>query len=220
VVGGKAEMFTGIIEEVGKLKSIKREGETITLEVNAPFISRDIALGSSIAVSGVCLTVVGVKGDIFVAEMMEETAKKTKLSFLRPGELLNLERSLKLSSRLDGHIVQGHVEGVGIISRVVGDKRTKVMWIKTEEEVFRYIVPKGSVAVDGVSLTVIEIERGALSVGLIPATLESTTLGKSREGDQVNIETDILGRYIERFLHSDKEASSLTWEKLSRYGWL
>lgn len=213
-------MFTGIIEEVGKLKSIKREGETITLEVNAPFVSRDIALGSSVAVSGVCLTVVGVKGDIFVAEMMEETAKKTKLSFLRPGELLNLERSLKLSSRLDGHIVQGHVEGVGIISRVVGDKRTKVMWIKTEEEVFRYIVPKGSVAVDGVSLTVIEMEGSTFSVGLIPATLESTTLGKSREGDQVNIETDILGRYIERFLHSDKEASSLTWEKLSRYGWL
>ncbi len=213
-------MFTGIIEEVGKLKSIKREGETVTLEINAPFVSRDIALGSSVAVSGVCLTVVGVKGDIFVAEMMEETAKKTKLSFLRPGELLNLERSLKLSSRLDGHIVQGHVEGVGIISRVVGDKRTKVMWIKTEEEVFRYIVPKGSVAVDGVSLTVIEMEGSTFSVGLIPATLESTTLGKSREGDQVNIETDILGRYIERFLHSDKEASSLTWEKLSRYGWL
>ncbi|HPP37898.1 MAG TPA: riboflavin synthase, partial [Thermosynergistes sp.] len=97
---------------------------------------------------------------------------------------------------------------------------TKVMWIKTEEEVFRYIVPKGSVAVDGVSLTVIEMEGSTFSVGLIPATLESTTLGKSREGDQVNIETDILGRYIERFLHSDKEASSLTWEKLSRYGWL
>jgi len=213
-------MFTGIIEEVGKLKSIKREGETITLEVNAPFVSRDIALGSSVAVSGVCLTVVGVKGDIFVAEMMEETAKKTKLSSLRPGELLNLERSLKLSSRLDGHIVQGHVEGMGIISRVVGGKRTKVMWIKTEEEVFRYIVPKGSVAVDGVSLTVIEMEGSTFSVGLIPATLESTTLGKSREGDQVNIETDILGRYIERFLQSDKEASSLTWEKLSRYGWL
>lgn len=213
-------MFTGIIEEVGKLKSIKREGETIALEIEAPLVSKDMALGSSVAVSGACLTVVGIKGDVFIAEMMEETAKKTKLSLLCPGELLNLERSLKPSSRLDGHIVQGHVEGVGVISRVVSGKRTRVMWIKAEEEISRYVVPKGSVAVDGVSLTVIEIERGAFSVGLIPVTLESTTLGKAREGDQVNIETDILGRYIERFIRSGESGSHLTWEKLSRYGWI
>jgi riboflavin synthase len=213
-------MFTGIVEEIGRLKSIRREGETITLEVEAPLVSKDMALGSSVAVSGACLTVVGIRGGIFIAEMMEETAKKTKLSFLRPGELLNLERSLKPSSRLDGHIVQGHVEGVGVISKVASGKRTKTMWIKTEEEISRYIVPKGSIAVDGVSLTVIEIEGSTFSVGLIPATLESTTLGKAREGDQVNIETDILGRYIERFLHSSESGSHLTWEKLSRYGWI
>ncbi|WP_198471066.1 riboflavin synthase [Acetomicrobium sp. S15 = DSM 107314] len=213
-------MFTGIVEEIGKLKSIRREGETITLEVEAPLVSKDMALGSSVAVSGACLTVVGIRGGIFIAEMMEETAKKTKLSFLRPGDLLNLERSLKPSSRLDGHIVQGHVEGVGVISKVASGKRTKTMWIKTEEEISRYIVPKGSIAVDGVSLTVIEIEGSTFSVGLIPATLESTTLGKAREGDQVNIETDILGRYIERFLHSSESGSHLTWEKLSRYGWI
>jgi riboflavin synthase len=213
-------MFTGIVEEIGRLKSIRREGETITLEVEAPLVSKDMALGSSVAVSGACLTVVGIRGGIFIAEMMEETAKKTKLSFLRPGDLLNLERSLKPSSRLDGHIVQGHVEGVGVISKVASGKRTKTMWIKTEEEISRYIVPKGSIAVDGVSLTVIEIEGSTFSVGLIPATLESTTLGKAREGDQVNIETDILGRYIERFLHSSESGSHLTWEKLSRYGWI
>jgi riboflavin synthase len=213
-------MFTGIVEEIGRLKSIRREGETITLDVEAPLVSKDMALGSSVAVSGACLTVVGIRGGIFIAEMMEETAKKTKLSFLRPGDLLNLERSLKPSSRLDGHIVQGHVEGVGVISKVASGKRTKTMWIKTEEEISRYIVPKGSIAVDGVSLTVIEIEGSTFSVGLIPATLESTTLGKAREGDQVNIETDILGRYIERFLHSSESGSHLTWEKLSRYGWI
>lgn len=213
-------MFTGIVEEMGKLKSIKHEAETVVLEIEAHLVSKDMAPGSSIAVSGACLTVVEVKGDVFVAEMMEETKKKTKLSSARPGELLNLERSLKPSSRLDGHIMQGHVEGVGTVFSIMGGKNTKVMWIKVERDLMRYIVPKGSIAVDGVSLTVIEIKGDAFSVGLIPTTLKNTALGKAKEGDLVNIETDILGRYIEHFLHADEKTPSITWEKLSRYGWL
>lgn len=186
-------MFTGIVEELGQVVDVT--GTRIT--VRGPLVTSDATYGASIAVNGCCLTVTDLAGDTFVADVMAETFKRTSVGALRPGDPVNLERPMKADGRFGGHVVQGHVDGTGTI-----DERTSegVVRIAIGEGLARYVVEKGSVAVDGVSLTVVEAGDAHFTVSLIPATLELTTLGRKGSGDPVNIEVDVLAKYVERLL--------------------
>lgn len=217
-------MFTGLVETIGIVLSLDRRGDVTNLTIEAPEISGELALNESVSVSGACLSVVKRERSCFVAEMMGETVTVTKLGFLKPFDKVNLERALKVGDRLGGHIVLGHVEGVGFVSGISRKTETIVLRLKADPSLIRYILPKGSIAVDGVSLTVIDVEENLFTVGVIPSTLKLTTLGDLKVGDMVNLETDIIGKYIERFLRgplssSGERQNDLTWEKLARYGW-
>jgi riboflavin synthase len=186
--------------------------------------------GDSVAVAGVCLTVTEIKGDVFYTQMMSETLRSTKLGDISAGGRVNLERPLRADGRLDGHIVLGHVDDVGHIARIENAGLSRKLWVSVSGEISWGIAPKGSIAVDGVSLTVVNSLDGEFSVGLIPATLEATTLGTLSPGDPVNIEIDVVARYIARMTgfgpqmdpspRGKNGKNSLNWEKLSEYGWL
>jgi riboflavin synthase len=201
-------MFTGLVEAVGTVRDIRATGRVFRVSVECPEIASELVFGQSVAVSGACLTVVETRGreNAFDVEMMPETAERTCFSSLSRGSRVNLERAVALGGRLDGHLVLGHVDGTATLEKLSGSDSAKTAWFRTERNVARYIVEKGSVAIDGVSLTVIDVntsagaERAVFSVGLIPATLESCTLGRLRPGDKVNVETDIIGKYVERLL--------------------
>jgi riboflavin synthase len=186
-------VFTGIVEELGSVVEVT----DTRLVVRGPLVTSDATYGASIAVNGCCLTVTDLDGDTFGADVMVETFKKTSLGALAPGDPVNLERPVKADGRLGGHVVQGHVDGTGTISAREADG---VVRIAVGDDLARYVVAKGSVAVDGVSLTVVEAGENEFTVSLIPATLELTTLGHKREGAAVNIEVDVLAKYVERLL--------------------
>ena len=171
------------------------------------------------AVSGACLSVVALHGDVFDVEMMPETAERTWFADLRQGTLVNLERAMALGDRLDGHLVLGHVDGTAVLKRLSGTERTRVACFGAETLLLRGFVPKGSVAIDGVSLTVIGVSASDFSVGLIPTTLESCTLGRMAVGTVVNLETDILGKYVERLLGSRGSGMRLSMEELRDLGY-
>ncbi len=193
-------MFTGIVEELGEVTGLARSGGAGVLAVRAPTVTEDVKDGDSISVNGVCLTVIGVDGDTFRADVMAETFTRSALAALAPGDPVNLERSVPVHGRLGGHIVQGHVDGTGrIASRTPGDAWETVR-ITLPDGLARYVVEKGSVAVDGVSLTVVEVTDEDFTVGLIPTTLARTTLGHKQPGDPVNLEVDVLAKYVERLL--------------------
>jgi riboflavin synthase len=198
-------MFTGIVEERGEVVALAARGEAATLTVAGPLVTADSAHGDSIAVNGVCLTVTTVEGGSFTADVMAETLARTTLGGLVPGAPVNLERPLSLGGRLGGHLVQGHVDAVGtIMSRRPGD-HTDVVRISLPSSLARYVVTKGSIAVDGVSLTVSAVGGGGagpawFEVSLIPATLALTTLGTVQPGSGVNLEVDVIGKYVERLL--------------------
>ncbi|MDO5041189.1 MAG: riboflavin synthase [Peptoniphilus sp.] len=201
-------MFTGIIEEVGVLKSIKKESDLYTLEIVAEKVLEGTKCGDSIATNGVCLTVTELGNNFYKAEVMVETINSTNFESLKKGEKLNLERALCPSSRLDGHIVQGHVDGVGEITNIINNNREVVYRIKFEGDNFKYIVAKGSIALDGISLTVSRVGRNFFEVSIIPTTISETALSSKKVGDRINIETDIIGRYVYSFLdHKDKKQS-------------
>lgn len=187
-------MFTGIVEAMGKVAS--RKG--LRLEVATPF--PDLGAGESIAVNGVCVTVTSVAGGAFFADLSPETVRRSNLGRLSAGDEVNLERPLRAGGRLGGHFVQGHVDGVGWISRLEENGDSVEMWIEAPAVLGRYLVEKGSVAVEGVSLTVAALDGPAFAVALIPFTLQATTLGKRTKGDGVNIEVDMLAKYVERLL--------------------
>ena len=185
-------MFTGIVEELGSVVSVT----DTRLVVRGPVVTSDAAYGASIAVNGCCLTVTDLDGDTFGADVMAETFKRTSLGALRPGDPVNLERPVRADGRLGGHVVQGHVDGTGrITSHAEG-----VVRVTIDETLAKYVVEKGSVAVDGISLTVVEAADTSFTVSLIPATLELTTLGHKGRGEIVNIEVDVLAKYVERLL--------------------
>jgi len=186
-------MFTGIVEELGEVVEVT----DTRLTVRGPLVTSDAAYGASIAVNGCCLTVTDLADDVFGADVMAETFKRTSLGALQPGDPVNLERPMKADGRFGGHVVQGHVDGTGAID---GRSDDGVVRIGVPEDLARYIVEKGSVAIDGVSLTVVEAGDAHLTVSLIPATLELTTLGRKGPGDPVNIEVDVLAKYVERLL--------------------
>ena len=210
-------MFTGIIENVGVVKDIARRGEDALLAVSTSMGLDDVRVGDSVAVSGACLTVVTVAKNGFSADVSAETLAKTTLKELRIGDRVNLERALTLSTPMGGHFVLGHVDCVGDIRERKERSNSVIFGVEIGEEVGRYIVQKGSIAVDGISLTVNQYEKSRFYVNIIPHTARETTLGFKKAGDRVNVETDILGKYVERFVHPDR---GIDEDFLSRHGFL
>ncbi|MFF0316088.1 riboflavin synthase [Micromonospora sp. NPDC005252] len=194
-------MFTGIVEELGEIVRVTATaGDSALVVVRGPLVTSDARHGDSIAVNGVCLTVVDAADGIFTADVMGETLRRSALGALRPGDPVNLERAAALGSRLGGHLVQGHVDGVGeLISREPAEQWETVRF-RLPAALARYVVEKGSITIDGVSLTVAEVGADEFAVGLIPTTLKLTTLGAKGVGDPVNLEVDVLAKYVERLL--------------------
>ena len=193
-------MFTGIVEELGTIVAIEPLSDASRLTVRGPLVTCDARPGDSIAVNGVCLTVVTVADGTFLADVMDETLRHSSLGSLQPGSQVNLERPVTLSARLGGHLVQGHVDGVArIVAREPSD-HWEVVRVELPADLARYVVHKGSVTVDGISLTVAALADDTFDVSLIPTTLELTTLGRKRPGDLVNLEVDVIAKYVERLL--------------------
>jgi riboflavin synthase len=220
-------MFTGIIESVGRVTAIEREGEAIRLTIAAGKVAEDVALGDSVAINGVCLTVTGFQPPHITFDAVYETMRKTTLGSLRVGDGVNLERALAVGGRLGGHIVQGHVDGTGRIASIRPVGNSWFVYVDAAPELMRYIVTKGSVAVDGISLTVAEAEDRTFALSIIPHTWDHTTLHDKRAGDPVNIECDILGKYVEKMLGgyiagADRtaERGGVTMDLLARSGYV
>ena len=193
-------MFTGIIEEIGTVKGVKRGNRSVVLEVQAKKELEDLKVGDSIATNGVCLTVTSFTGSVFCADVMPETMQRSNLGELRAGDRVNLERALTLNGRLGGHIVSGHIDGTG---KIVGrEKDENAIWISvaTSGELLRYIVDKGSITIDGISLTVVSVNDAGFTVSIIPHTQDETTLVKKKIGDTVNLENDVIAKYVEKLM--------------------
>lgn len=193
-------MFTGLVEELGKVKRIERGVKSVRLTVSAQKVTSDVKLGDSIAVNGACLTVVEYTSAYFTADVMPETVARTALAALQPGDTVNLERTLRVGDRLGGHIVSGHIDGVGTITVKEHNDNAVIVRIQTCSEVMRYIVEKGSVAIDGTSLTVVDYGSDWFTVSLIPHTAKMTTVGLKKTGEIVNLEADMIGKYVEKLL--------------------
>lgn len=210
-------MFTGIIEEMGSVKALRREAGSARLTISASTVLGSTALGDSICVNGVCLTVVDMGRSEFSADVANETLKVTDLGELKDGQKVNLERALQLSARIGGHLVTGHVDAVGRIKEKRQEGNSWRVFIEAPETALRYIIKKGSVAVDGISLTVADVDRTGFSIAMIPHTAKLTTLGFKSAGDSVNLETDIIGKYVERLL-SGRVEGGLNLEFLKGHG--
>jgi riboflavin synthase len=193
-------MFTGIVEELGTVAGIEDQGDALRLTVRATTALEDASLGDSIAVNGCCLTIAATDGDTWTADVMQETLDMTSLAGVAPGDRVNLERAVTADKRLGGHIVQGHVDGVGIVVRRQPSEHWEVVEVSLPADLARYVVPKGSITVDGVSLTVVDVGPESFTVSLIPETLARTTLGTRGPGDRVNLETDVIARHVEKLM--------------------
>lgn len=201
-------MFTGLVAELGTVMELKQLKQSYNITVKAQKVLENLKIGDSIAVNGACLTVVKISGSAFTADIMPETVKLTNLRNLKSGDKVNLERTLKLSDGLDGHIVSGHVEGIGVIMSKKAQGIAEIVTVKTPPQLLKYIIKKGSIAIDGISLTVTEVTGSAFSVSLIPHTAKETTLGFKKSGDEVNLETDIIGKYVEHLLNFKTSAGA------------
>ncbi len=197
-------MFTGIIQAMGAVKRLTRKGDDGELTLATPWDMKELNIGDSIAVNGACLTVTAKKEREFTAFVSAETLDKTNLHLLKTGHSVNLERAVRLNDLLSGHIVQGHVDGLGKIQEKSSRAQSLTIGVEVAEELARYVVEKGSVTLDGISLTVNRCDKNRFYVNVIPHTAQVTTLGIRKIGDYVNVETDILGKYVERFLHPRK----------------
>jgi riboflavin synthase len=193
-------MFTGIVEEAGVVEKIRAGKRSTELTIRAPKIGRSLRIGNSVAVNGACLTVVGSRVGILKFDVLTETLRRTNLEFVRSGSLVNLERPLRADSRLDGHFVLGHVDGRGKVRRFEQQGKDYVLDIEAPVSVMRYVVEKGSIAVDGMSLTVADIGRNWFRIWIIPHTRDITNVRACREGDLVNLEADVLGKYVDRLM--------------------
>lgn len=214
-------MFTGIVEEAGRVQAVEARAEGRRLRIEAAQVLEDLRQGDSVSVSGVCLTAVDIDGSGFWVDVSRETLERTTLGEARAGTPVNLERAMPASGRLGGHIVQGHVDGTGVV-RVMEERGGGDWWLEVEapQEVARYLVYKGSVAVDGISLTVARVEGPVFAVAVIPHTWAHTTLKEARPGARVNLEVDILAKYVERLLeNTEARPERLTVEKLRELGY-
>jgi riboflavin synthase len=200
-------MFTGLVEGIGKIKAIRRIGDYMRLTISPLFQITDCRVGDSVSVDGVCLTVIEVSESSFTMDVSGETLSRSTLSLLRQGDEVNLERSLRLTDRLGGHLVSGHVDGIGKILKKEPEQRSWLLRIGIDEQISRYTIEKGSVAVDGISLTINRREDRFFEVNIIPQTGKETTILKKNLGDLVNIEADMIGKYVEKFLSLDKSNS-------------
>ncbi|MGA2525485.1 MAG: riboflavin synthase [Smithellaceae bacterium] len=210
-------MFTGIVEGLGKVKRLTMKGVDAVLEIEAAIALNDIALGDSIAVNGACLTITIRNQNIFNADVSAETLDKTNLKRLHPGDKVNLEKSLRVGGYLGGHFVLGHIDAAARILSQTQKSGSLILAVEIDDKLSLYIVEKGSVAVDGVSLTVNKLEKGRFYVNIIPHTADKTTIVMKKEGDWVNIETDILGKYVEKLLQTPRGIDN---DFLARHGFL
>jgi len=192
-------MFTGIIEETGVVTDIKKGAKSCVLSVSADVVLSDAKLGDSISINGVCTTVTNVKGNIFTVDIMAETMRKTSFASMKKGDRVNLERAMSANGRFGGHIVSGHIDGVGTIRSFVREDNAVWVTIGADDAIMRYIVKKGSITIDGISLTVALVYKDAFAVSVIPHTAQETTLLSKHSGDRVNLECDIVGKYVEKF---------------------
>lgn len=214
-------MFTGIIEEVGTIKRIQKGRHSAVLHLKAEVILEDLKVGDSVAVNGVCLTAIQVHSQGFCADVMHETLNRSSLAGLQAGSQVNLERAMAADGRFGGHIVSGHVDGLGRITQVAKDDNAIWYTIQAAPGLLRYIVEKGSVAIDGISLTVARVTADSFSISAIPHTVRATTLCRKGPGDPVNLETDIIGKYVERLLtpvQPQQKSSNITKDFLEKYG--
>ena len=213
-------MFTGIIEEVGTVTAIAQQGEKRRLTVSCGKLLSELKQGDSMAVSGVCLTAVDLSNNSFTADLAQETWKRTSFSRIREGALVNLELPMRANGRFDGHVVQGHVDGTGTLLSLAPVKggNDSLLTIHMPSELTRYVVAKGSLAIEGISLTVAAIDGVEVQVAIIPHTAEMTNLGSLRPGDPVNLEVDVIAKYVEKMLAPEKVKSSITLEKLVKAG--
>jgi riboflavin synthase len=193
-------VFTGIVEELGEVLAVESRGDASRLTVRGPLVTSDAAHGDSIAVNGVCLTVVSNDSGAFTADVMAESLRRSSLGGVRPGSPVNLERAVRVSDRLGGHVVQGHVDGAGEVLAVTAHEHWTVLRVALPDQLDRYVVEKGSITVDGVSLTVSAVRPGEFEVSLVPTTLSATTLGTKAPGDAVNLEVDVMAKYVEKLL--------------------
>ncbi|SUT92867.1 riboflavin synthase [Actinobacillus lignieresii] len=214
-------MFTGIIEEVGKIAQIHKQGEFAVVTINATKVLQDVHLGDSIAVNGICLTVTSFSSNQFTADVMSETLKRTSLGELKPNSPVNLERAMAANGRFGGHIVSGHIDGTGEIAEIIPAHNSTWYRIKTSPKLMRYIIEKGSITIDGISLTVVDTDDESFRVSIIPHTIKETNLGSKKIGSIVNLENDIVGKYIEQFLlkkSADEPKSNLSLDFLKQAG--
>lgn len=193
-------MFTGIIEDVGKIVEVRKTSKSYQLKISSNKILKGTNIGDSIAVNGICLTATSINGNIFSADVMNETILKTANEKFRPGKPANLERAMSINSRFGGHIVSGHVDGVGYISNIKNDGIARIITIDTIPEITKYIVTKGSIAIDGISLTVVEVGNTYFKVSIVTHTMENTTLPLLKIKDRVNLEVDPIAKYTEKLL--------------------
>lgn len=216
-------MFTGIIEEIGMIKQIQSGKNSAVLTIGIKSISQDMHIGDSVAVNGVCLTVTDFAADFFRADVMHETLERSSLGHLKIGDSVNLERAMAANGRFGGHIVSGHIDGTGTITDIIFDDIAIRYTVRTSDKIIKYIVEKGSVAIDGISLTVTNVSENVFGVSVIPHTQKQTTLFKRKVGDVVNLENDIVGKYVERLLSFEKTEkttveSKITKEFLTKFG--
>jgi riboflavin synthase len=217
-------MFTGLIEATGKVANLERSGKLCRLRINSSLAQADLVLGESIAVNGVCLTLTSWDRGSFTADVSSESLEVTTLGGLKPGSQVNLERALRLCDRLGGHIVSGHVDAVGQLRARINEGEAQRLEFSLPAAISRYVAPKGSITIDGVSLTVNQVSDESFSVMIIPHTLEMTTLKEMRAGESVNLESDILARYVERLVNpaseSAKNADGISLEFLAKNGFM
>ena len=213
-------MFTGIIEETGKIRRLSRQADGARIEIAAGIVTEDTSEGDSIAVNGVCLTALDVKKDSFAADVSGETLRRTTLGGLRGGAAVNLERAMTVSTRLGGHIVQGHVDARGTFAEAVRSGDFWTVKIEYPKEIAPYLIYKGSIAVEGISLTVASLTDEFFTVALIPKTWQLTNLATLKNGDAVNLEADMIAKYVEKMLFGRAENSAVTREKLARLGFI
>lgn len=211
-------MFTGIVEEMGKVTAMNQGTNSMKLTIQSNKILEDVQIGDSIAVNGVCLTVVSFTNNSFTVDVMPETMKATSIKSIKIGSLVNLERAMSANGRFGGHFVSGHVDGTGIIMRKHKRENAVYIDIKIDERLSKYCIPKGSIAIDGISLTIFGIEANKLTVSLIPHTYEITLLGIKKENDVVNIENDLLGKYVIHQLERNSTANTITKDFLLQHG--
>jgi riboflavin synthase len=213
-------MFTGIIEELGQVTAIDINGQSRRLTVASSSLLKELKQGDSISVSGVCLTAVDISSNSFTCDLAQETWLRTSFSRLKPNAQVNLELPMRANGRFDGHVVQGHVDGIGTVISLehVADGSDYVLQISVPSELTRYIVAKGSLAIEGISLTVAAIDGTNVTVAIIPHTAEVTNLRSLKPDDPVNLEVDVIAKYVEKMLGAEKSKSSITIEKLVRAG--